>query len=302
MGTLGRRAFCKAVAAVGAAAALPAKAAGGDYPAIVGRLGVHRTRRNDTLVGLARVFRLGYTELVAANPGIDPWLPGEGTEILLPTAHVVPASVRGGIVLNLADQRLYHFDPDGATVRTAPIGIGNAGWNTPTGTTKVVRKARNPTWYVPASVRREQPELPAVVRPGPDNPLGAHALYLGWPSYVIHGTNKPDGVGRRASHGCVRLYPEDVAWLHDTLPVGAPVRVVDQEVKVARRDGQLFLEVHASQTQADEIEQTGRPSPAMPAELRFKVAAAAGAAAVDWPEVARAGLERRGVPVPVLRG
>lgn len=301
-----RRDFCRALAATGAAAALtraPAAAASGGYPPVIGRLAARRTLQADTLADIARASGLGYTEIVAANPGVDPWLPGDGTEIVLPTAHILPDAGREGIVLNLADQRLYRFEADGVSVWTAPLGIGDDGWRTPTGATSVVRKARNPTWYVPKSVREDQPELPAVVRPGPDNPLGSHALYLGWPSYLIHGTNKPDGVGRRVSHGCLRLYPEDIAQLHDSSPVGTPVRIVDQEVKAAAVDGQLLVEVHPSQQQATEIEQTGAFTPSLPSDLRYRVLAAAGdrEGAIDWTRVVRAARERRGTPIPVLK-
>lgn len=300
---IGRRGFCASLAAAFSLAA--AKRAGGEqdgYPAIVGATRAYTTRYSDSLVDLARASGLGYTEIVAANPGVDPWVPGAGVELVLPTGHVLPDAPREGLVLNLADQRLYFFRPDNRTVDTAPLGIGNEGWDTPTGATKIVRKQRNPTWYVPKSVQEEQPELPAIVRPGPDNPLGKHALYLGWPAYLIHGTNKPYGVGRRVSHGCVRLYPEDISRLYDDVQIGMPVRVVDQDVKLARRDSQLWLEVHPNQKQADEIERTGTFAPRRPAELEFKVirAAESDRDRIDWAAVGKAARERRGVPVPVL--
>ncbi len=312
MTEIGRRRFCGTMTAIGAMTAVPGAIAAGiqddeprdGYPAIVGKQQTYFTKYTDTFPDLARAHGLGYTEIVAANPGIDPWVPGTNTRIILPTAHIVPESAREGIVLNLADQRLYFFEPDGTSVRSAPLGVGSDGWNTPTGSTTIIRKARNPSWYVPKSIRLEQPELPRVVRPGPHNPLGKHALYLGWQAYLIHGTNKPFGIGRRVSHGCVRLYPEDIAWFYDNLPVGTPVAVVDQEVKLARRNGQVFLEVHPSQSQADEIEQTGRFTPSTPAELEYKVLDAAGSRheAIHWQTVKQAARERRGIPVPVLSG
>ena len=151
--------------------------------------------------------------MVAANPGIDPWVPGEGTEINLPTVHLMPDLADAdpeGIVVNLAEMRLYFFEKPGGVPQSFPIGIGRDGLNTPTGTTEVVAKRKNPTWRPTKRMRDEDPELPEVVPPGEDNPLGTRALYLGWPQYLIHGTNKPHGVGRRVSSGCVRLYPEDV--------------------------------------------------------------------------------------------
>ena len=303
MPDISRRGFCGSLAAAFSLASV--SRAGGEqdgYPEIVGVTRTHTTHYSDSLVDIARVFGLGYTEIVAANPGVDPWVPGAGVELVLPTAHALPNAPHEGLVLNLSDQRLYFFHADSRTVDTAPLGIGNVGWNTPTGSTKIVRKQRNPTWYVPKSVRKEQPELPAIVRPGPDNPLGKHALYLGWPAYLIHGTNKPYGVGRRVSHGCVRLYPEDISHLYNDVPIGTPVRVVDQDVKLARHKRQVWLEVHPNQEQADEIEQTGTFTPAKPAELEFKVVRAAGSdrERIDWRAVGKAARERRGVPVPVL--
>ena len=173
----------------------------------------------------------------------------------------------------------------------------------PKGTTKVVRKKKNPTWYVPQSVRKEDPELPAIVRPGPDNPLGSHAVYLGWPAYLFHGTNKPYGVGRRVSHGCVRLYPEDIARLFGDIKVGTLVTVVDQPMKVTKMDGQLWLEIHPTQLQADEVEQTGTHTPSKPAEFEFLLTSAAGddANRIDWEKAKRAALERRGIPIAVLK-
>ncbi len=147
------------------------------YPEIIGDFRTYTTKHEDTFADLARHFRLGFTELVAANPGVDPWIPGEGTKIILPTWHIVPAAQRDGIVINLADQRLYYFRARGL-IETAPLGIGDDGWHTPTGTTRIVRKKANPAWYVPKSIRAENPELPAVVPAGPKNPLGAHAIYL----------------------------------------------------------------------------------------------------------------------------
>lgn len=312
-----RRLFCATLAATAAFSALPAvarataksaaKSAAGTakstYPSIIGEMQTHVTVYEDSLVDLARKFGLGYTEIVSANPGIDPWVPGADKKIVLPTAHILPAAPHKGIVINLADQRLYFFRDDGKSVDSVPLGIGNNGWDTPKGTTKVVRKKKNPTWYVPQSVRKEDPELPAVVRPGPDNPLGSHAVYLGWPAYLFHGTNKPYGVGRRVSHGCVRLYPEDIARLFGDIKIGTPVTVVDQPMKVTKMDGQLWLEIHPTQLQADEVEQTGKHTPSKPAEFEFLLTSAAGddANRIDWEKAKRAAMERRGIPIPVLK-
>lgn len=273
------------------------------YPAMIGRMLRYRARHEDTLIELPRRFNIGYTELRAANPHVDPWLPGAGTEILIPTAHIVPQAGHQGLVLNLGDQRLYHFKPDGKTVVSYPVGIGREGWSTPTGRTKVVRKKEKPTWYVPKSIRAERPDLPAVVRPGPDNPLGSHALYLGWAAYLLHGTNKPYGIGRRASHGCVRLYPEDIARLYREIPVGTPIAVIDQPIKIAWVSGELMLEVHPTQTQADRVEMGDRVARESTPEIAYRLVAAAQAEAprLDWGLIRQALRKRAGLPIAVLK-
>ncbi|MEM7283397.1 MAG: L,D-transpeptidase family protein [Pseudomonadota bacterium] len=219
---------------------------------VVGQVQILVAREEDTLPEIARRYDLGYEEIVSANPGVDPWLPKEGTPIVLPTQFVLPSGPRTGIVLNLASMRLFYFPrPDPGQpqeVITHPIGIGRVGWSTPIGETVITAKARNPVWYVPASVRREHEEagdpLPAVVHPGPDNPLGKFAMRLDIPGYLIHGTNKPFGVGMRVSHGCIRLYPEDIARLYERVPKGTPVRIVNEPYQVGWLDGELLLEAH----------------------------------------------------------
>ena len=310
MTALDRRNFCYLTAATGALAVLPgisrANAVTAQktpaYPAIIGVQETYKTRYEDSLVDLARAHGLGYTEIVTANPGIDPWVPGADREIVLPKAHILPEGPRNGILINLADQRMYVFRPDSRTVDSVPLGIGNEGWDTPQGSTRVVRKKKNPTWYVPKSVREDQPELPAIVRPGPDNPLGSRAVYLGWPAYLFHGTNKPFGVGRRVSHGCVRLYPEDIERLYDSIKIGTPVTVIDQAMKIARIDDELWLEIHPNQKQSDEVERTGKLSPAKPPEFEFRLIDAAGDAAdrIDWDMAKKVARQRRGTPVQVL--
>ena len=177
----------------------PAWAASGDD--LVGRMGTHVTVFEDNLLDVARENDLGFVELRAANPDVDPWLPGADTRIILPTAHLLPDAPREGIVINLAEMRLYFFPEPGGAPATYPIGIGREGWTTPTGSSRIVRKAEEPSWYPPESIRAERPELPAVIGPGEDNPLGHFALYLDWPAYLIHGTNRPWGIGRRISSG-----------------------------------------------------------------------------------------------------
>lgn len=218
--------------------------------AVVGHLQVTRAHAEDTLSDIARRFNIGYEEIVRANPTVDPWLPKEGTTIVLPTQFVLPDAPHSGVVINLAALRLYYFPPvkkgEPQTVITHPIGIGQIGWSTPVGNTKIVRKKADPTWHPPASVRREHAEegeiLPAKIGPGPDNPLGKYAFTLDWPSYLIHGTNQPYGVGLRASHGCIRLYPEDIAQLFDKIPVGTKVTVVNQPFVYGYRGDKLYVQ------------------------------------------------------------
>lgn len=273
------------------------------YPDIIGSVSEYVTKQEDTLLDLARWYGLGFTEMIAANRGIDPWVPGAGVRLTIPGAHILPDAPREGLVLNLADQRLYFFHADGATVESVPIGIGRSAWGTPTGRTKVVRKRANPTWYVPKSIREDDPELPALVPPGPLNPLGHYAIDLGWPSYLLHGTNRPYGVGRRVSHGCVRLYPEDIARLFTQIPIGTPVTVVDQEVKLAWNGDTLLLEAHPNQQQADMLEEDGEFDPAHSAWHEYRILDAAGryAARLDWHAIGRALEERTGLPTAILR-
>ncbi len=216
---------------------------------VIGETSVIVAEHEDTFVGLAREHNVGFEELRHANPDVDPWLPGEGTEIVLPTQHVLPDVERRGIVLNLPELRLYYFPDDGSNrVVTHPISIGRMDWATPLGKTTVVAKAADPTWYPPQSIRDEHAEmgdpLPAVVPPGPDNPLGGHALRLGIPGYLIHGTNKPAGLGMRVTHGCIRMFPEDIEALFDVIDTGTPVRIVNQPYKLGWGDGGLYLEAH----------------------------------------------------------
>jgi L,D-transpeptidase ErfK/SrfK len=217
---------------------------------VVGELQVTKVQGEDTLPDIARRFNLGYEEIARPNPGVDPWVPGEGREIVLPTQFVLPAAKREGLVINLAQLRVFYFpkvkDGEPQTVITHPIGVGKVGWQTPEGSTKVTGKRTNPTWFPPASVRKEHKEagdpLPSKVPPGPDNPLGAHMMTLGWPSYLMHGTNKPYGVGLRSSHGCIRFYPEDIGELYDKIPVGTKVTVVNQPFVFGWHDGALYVQ------------------------------------------------------------
>jgi L,D-transpeptidase ErfK/SrfK len=275
---------------------------------VIGRLRYTTIQGEETLLDIARAYDLGYDELLAANPGVDPWTPPVGQRVLLPTAHVLPDAPREGIVINLAARRLFYF-PKAATgqprtVVTHPVGIGREGWATPLGKTKIASKQAAPSWNVPVSIRREHAAkgdpLPAVVPPGPDNPLGTHALRLGWPSILIHGTSKPAGIGMRVSHGCMQLYPEDIAPLFDAVPVGTPVVVVDQPYLVGRGPSGLVLEAHTAV----------KPLPAAQHEravIRAIEAAIArhrmqDTALVDLDRAQAAAGQHRGYPLPIDAG
>lgn len=220
---------------------------------VIGAPQVVFTSNDDTLSDLARAYGLGYDELVDANPDVNPWLPGDQTPVLLPTQYVLPDVPRQGIVLNIASKRLFYFpqvaESQAIVVKTFPIGIGRVGWETPLGATSVIAKAENPSWYVPASVRREHAEkgdpLPSVVPPGADNPLGTRVLKLEMPGYLIHGTNQPYGVGMRVSHGCVRLYPENIEFLYELVEIGEPVRIINEPYLMGNLDSETYFESHA---------------------------------------------------------
>lgn len=266
----------------------------------------YKTAYEDTLLDLARKFKLGYVEMVAANPGTDPWVPGEGTDVVLPTVHLMPALGEAkpeGIVINLADMRLYFFEEGSAAPRSFPIGIGRDGLNTPTGVTKVVRKRKDPTWHPTPRMRKEDPELPAVVPAGPENPLGTRAIYLGWPQYLIHGTNKPWGVGRRVSSGCVRMYPEDVEALYELVKIDTKVTVIDQPIKLGWIGGDLFIEAHPTQEQSDQIEAKGRFDPELDSRIVEQVLNVIGEnrGRLDWGGIRQAVVERRGYPIQITR-
>ena len=219
---------------------------------VVGAVTTVIARDDDTLLDIARRHGLGYEDIVSANPDVDTWLPGEGTEVVLPTRYVLPPGPRRGVVLNLAEYRLYYYpapaDGEQAVVMTYPISIGRMDWETPLGRTSIISKVRNPSWYPPESIRAEHAAdgdpLPRIVPPGPDNPLGEYAMRLGLPGYLIHGTNRPAGVGMRVTHGCIRMFPEDIDYLFGRVNVDTPVRIINEPVKVGWDGDRLVVEVH----------------------------------------------------------
>jgi L,D-transpeptidase ErfK/SrfK len=216
---------------------------------VAGQLSVFKTRYEDTFADIGIAEALGYLELVKANPGVDPWLPGEGTSITLPRHYVMPDAKREGIVINLAEYRLYYFTDSG--VQVYPVGVGTEENPSPLTNAQVTMALTSPAWYPPESIRAEYAAvgdfLPRMIPPGPDNPLGSHALMLSEQGYLIHGTNKKFGVGMAVSHGCFRMYNEDISRFAYQIAKGTPVQIVRQSVKVGVANGQVWLEVHRPQ-------------------------------------------------------
>ena len=222
---------------------------------VIGKTETIETVYEDTLIDLARAHNLGFTEIVSANRSVNKWLPGEGTMVVLPKAFIVPRNyLKKGMTINLAEYR--GFYTDGKKLITFPVGIGRMDWTTPLGISKVDLKLENPSWYPPASVRQEYREegiyLAPVIPAGPDNPLGKLAMRLDIPGgYFIHGTNKPDGVGMRVSHGCIRLFPEDIRLIFSLTNIGMQVKIIDEPFKIGIVGNQIFLEIHETLTTED---------------------------------------------------
>lgn len=219
---------------------------------LVGEVRTVNTRQADTLLDIARRFDIGQEEILHANPDVDRWIPGENNRVVLPTRYILPDAGRQGIVLNVAEMRMYYYPPERpgmpAQVQTYPVSIGRMDWSTPLGTTRIASKTTEPSWRPPESIRAEAAArgdyLPDIIPPGPDNPLGDYALRLAIPGYLIHSTNKPYGVGMRVTHGCIRMYPEDIASLFPQVPVNTPVEIINQPIKLGWFLDTLFIEIH----------------------------------------------------------
>ncbi|MFZ2452071.1 MAG: L,D-transpeptidase family protein [Methylovulum miyakonense] len=272
-----------------------------DGQTLVGALAAMDIRENDTLPDIARHFGLGYNDITRANPIVAPWTPVPGSRVLLPTSFILPNTPHQGITLNLANMRLFYYpkaEPD--KVYTYPIGIGRQGWNTPTGLTQIVTKKANPVWNVPPSIHQEHAQkgdpLPGSIGPGPNNPLGLYAMNLGFERYLIHGTNKPYGIGMQISHGCVQLYPEDIEVLFHKVGVGLPVRIVHQPYLTAWQDGGLYLE--ANEPLPKWSGDKARLKKQLLKDLR-KLSAKQHVT-VDWEKVERIVERADGIPTPVL--
>jgi L,D-transpeptidase ErfK/SrfK len=292
--------LCVAMARAAPAAEFPLRDDGGE---LVGEVKRVRTRYEDTLIQLARRHSLGYEELRRVNKGVDPWLPGAGTEILIPGQRLLPPGEREGIVVNLPEHRMYYFPKPGKDAKpvvfTYPVSVGKMDWRTPLGVTKVVRKQKDPPWYPPESVRRDRaargdPPLPPVVPAGPDNPLGSRAMRLDIPggAYLIHGTNNPDAVGMAVTHGCLRMYPEDVERLFDVTPVGTRVALINEPLKLARFGGEVWLEVHPPIDENGQV----RPVDIEAFEVRLDGLLGEAEVIIDWEAALRVMREATGMP------
>ena len=273
---------------------------------IVGEVRTVEARQEDTLLDIGRRHGLGYREIRRANPDVDVWLPGEGTEITLPLRFVLPPGPREGIVVNLPEMRLYHFPepgPDGTrVVETYPISIGRMDWSSPIGETRVTHRLEDPAWYPPDSVRarykEEGRELPRRVDPGPDNPLGRHAIGLDIPGYFIHGTNRPAGVGMQATHGCIRMFPEDIESLVHRVDRGTPVRILNATYKAGwSQEGELYLQAYP----ALEIEGQERNAGTSAAVRAVADAVEDRPARVDYPRLRTVAERGSGRPSPITR-
>ena len=224
---------------------------------VIGKINFYTIKENETLIDISRRHNLAFPEVLLSNSNLtDPWVLSAGDTILLPSRHILPEGKREGLIVNKGDLRAYFFQDDNI-IFSFPIGIGRTDWDTPIGVAKVVGKKKNPYWTVPKSILEEEPHWPKVVKPGPENPLGSRAIYLSLPGYLLHGTNKPWGVGMRVSHGCIRLFPEGVEKLYEIIKEGDGVQIIDQKVKAGWIGGVLYLEVHTMHPyglEEDEIE------------------------------------------------
>ncbi len=224
---------------------------------IIGEQKDYKIKKGDRLFKIARLNHLGVAEVMLANPQIDdPAFIYAGQNLTLPLGHILPNAPRDGIIINLAESRLYYFPADSRQVFTVPIAVGAEGSGTPIGKTAIVRKRENPTWTPPASLREENPDLPEIVPAGPNNPLGKYAMDLSWPRFLIHGTNDPKSIGNKESHGCIRLYPEDIESLFALVEIGTKVQIVNQPIKIGWLGSKIYIESHLPAEQTGDIDNT----------------------------------------------
>lgn len=272
---------------------------------VVGEIQIVEARDEDTLLDIGRRYGIGFEAMRMANPGVDIWIPGEGTEVVIPSRYILPPGPRKGLVINLPEMRIYYYPEPKAgerpVVETYAVSVGRLDWSTPIGTTRVTGHVKDPAWYPPASVRErhanEGRTLPRRVDPGPDNPLGGYAIGLDIPSYFIHGTNRPAGVGMRVTHGCIRMFPEDIEYIFNRLPRGTEVRIMNEPYKVGWASGQLFVQAFPPMEE-DNIDDTQAYSKAV--QEVVKVLEQQPGGRVDRDQLRAAIQTRNGLPVAIL--
>ncbi|MEZ9822515.1 L,D-transpeptidase family protein [Shewanella sp. 10N.286.45.A1] len=271
-----------------------------DGSRLVGELQEHVVAKGDYFQTISKQYNIGILELMESNPGVDPFLPRPGTRLLIPTQMLLPDVPHKGVVINLAELRLYYFPKGGQEVHVFPVGIGRIGRETPEMVTRIKSRIPNPSWTPPASIRKEHleergEELPRVVLAGPDNPLGKYAIQLSYGdgSYLIHGTNKDFGIGMRVSAGCIRLNPDDIEWLFNKVKYGDSVTVINQTVKTSTEpDGRQIIEVHSPLSESE-----GQSNRVI--EMNRDVVEFIGQEDVDYTKANDALLTQNGIPVNI---
>jgi L,D-transpeptidase ErfK/SrfK len=257
---------------------------------VVGQLQTVSSEDGDTLVSIGQAYDIGAYEMWQANPQLSKDSLAPGTRVLIPSQFILPP-IRKGLVVNLAELRLYYFPKNQNIVVTFPVGVGYQGWNTPRVSGSVVRKQADPVWRPTPAIRAESAAegriLPREVPPGPENPLGQYALYLTVPSVLLHGTLRPETVGRRSSHGCIRLFDPDIEYLFNNVPVGTPIQMIYVQDKIGRLNGKLYLE---SEVPFPEFNDSSN------LEQRIATAAQRRGHAVDWDKADNVASARLGVP------
>lgn len=265
---------------------------------IIGEVQRTTVEPGDSIATISLRYDMGGYEMLEANPGIDYDRPKPGTVITIPSRYILPEAPHKGIVINLAEMRLYHYHDDGVHVSTYPVGVGQEGWNTPLGKSHITRKRLHPTWVVPDSImenhRKHGKIIPKVKPPGPTNPLGDYAMNISFKGIVIHGTPQPKAVGVRSSHGCIRMRNEDVGALFHGVKVGTPVYIIHQPTKIGQLNGRIYLESHVpiSQelTQADQYDLKGLIKKVVPKGKDYQV---------EWAMIERLQNRPNGIPLPI---
>lgn len=264
---------------------------------LMGDITTYKVKKHESLFDIARKYDMGIIELEAANPGINPWQPKAGSEITVATRHVLPSITRDGIVVNLAASRLFYFKSPNE-VMSFPIASGKEGWETPVAATKVTEKRLHPTWTIPEDIRAENPDLPESIPPGPQNPLGNYALALGLDGIMIHGTNAPSSIGKHASHGCIRMYPEDIESLFNAVKKGTPVLLAKMPYTIGWEGRKLYLEV-TPRVHPAPSKKTAAKKPKPDMMLHKAIEQVAGNATVDWDAVDAVMARGDGIPTEV---